>query len=165
MRKILFNKTLGGLLECESGVTALSGNLITTANEYQVSPFYSDDAPDAPVPFSSNDNIVAERLRISVGNAAGLRKSVTHPFSMGIATLDADAVLKFLVWKDIREIDEWQVIDRDIAFNNTPDKNLYCVFKDLNLRYDVAQIDMYLDQRPISLNIELEISAADSGRR
>jgi len=161
MRRVLLNKQLGGRLDCDGGATPLSGDICPIDGGYFASPFYRDDAAE-PAPFASGSSIVAERLRISAANAAGLRKTLLRPFAMGIAALteglSPDSKVVSLAWKEIGEMGEWHLIDRVIALEG---RHLYCVFKDLELRYDVAQIDRGLNGRDISLCIELEISTAD----
>jgi len=167
MRKSVYNRTLGGLLDCQSGVTPLAGDFAAVeSGGFFASPFFQTNSPDEEEPFSSNGNIVAEKIRVSVSNAIGLRKTLRRPFSLGIATFLAepgfDANFDYFKWIEIGEIAEWHVIDRLVKFSKGNNK-LYCAFKDLNLYYDVAQIDETLDGRPITLDIDLEISKAGGG--
>jgi hypothetical protein len=149
MKRSLCCRELVGLLDCANGVSKLHGEL-RDFGECKTAPLRAGD-----IPYESESSIVAERIRVSVNNAAGLRKGLCRPFALGLGTI-ANNELKTLCWKDIFELDEWREIGQLIEPGN-----LHCVFKELKLYYDVAQIDPFLHMRPISLNIELEISEAD----
>jgi len=179
MRRNLYNRSLGGLLDCVNGVSELSlddnteGYSVADAegNSYIAVPFYPDTSPRNIKPFSYTDNIVIEQIKISASHAIGLRNPLSRPFSMGIAILEAepDAQRKTKItktfWKDFADIDEWINVDELFEFNSSEHKSLYAVFQDMNIYYHTAQIDRMLHWTPIVLQVELAISMASEGRK
>jgi len=178
MRRNLYNRALGGLLDCVNGVSELSlddteGFSVEDieGNLYIAVPFYPDSSPSNTKPFSYADNIVIEQIKISVLQALGLRNALSRPFSMGIAILeaepDASATTKIakMFWKDFADIDEWISVGELFEFNASQHKSLYAVFQDPNIYYHTAQIDRMLHWTPIALQVELAISMASERRK
>jgi len=179
MRRNLYNRSLGALLDCVNGVSTFSlddqteGYSVTDAegNSYLAVPFYPDTSPRNITPFSYADNIVIEQVKISVSHAIGLRNPLSRPFSMGIAILEGEpdaqhkTKIAKMFWKDFADIDEWVTVDELFRFNASPHKSLYAIFQDMNIYYHTAQIDRMLHWTPIVLQAELAISMASERRK